>query len=216
MQKTKKIFNYDPYQSEFTANVVKIDGDKVWLDQTVFYPESGGQAGDTGYINDYLVIDTQYDGDKNIFHQLDQKPDLLLGQSVKGKIDWDRRYKIMRVHAASHIMEHFLFQVFGDLKLLGSHLNEKHDKSTYEYDGQLDQVRLLEVERLSNELIDQDLEILRCLDEKRPDFRYWQCDKIKMPCGGTHPKRTLEIGHIKLKRKTGGEGRESVITSLIS
>ena len=77
MQATKRIFNDDPYQSEFAATVLKVDGDKVWLDQTAFYPESGGQAGDTGYIDDFLVINTQYDADKNIVHQLDQTADLL-------------------------------------------------------------------------------------------------------------------------------------------
>lgn len=211
---TKRLYSEDPYKQSFEAVVKKIEGNKVWLDQTCFYPESGGQAGDTGTINDQRVIDAQFDSGKNIVHILEKEPVFRVNDLVQGKIDWERRYKIMRVHAASHIMEHFLFQVFGPLKLVGSHLNEKHDSSTYESGERLDPEKLAQVERKVNEFIAKNLSIETWPDEKKPYFRYWRCSEIQMPCGGTHPKNTSEIGPIKLKRETGGRGREKVITSL--
>lgn len=211
---TKRLYSEDPYKQSFEAVVEKIEGNKVWLDQTCFYPESGGQAGDTGTINGQRVIDTQFDSEKNIVHILEKEPIFRVNDLVQGEIDWERRYKIMRIHAASHIMEHFLFQVFGPLKLVGSHLNEKHDSSTYESEERLDLEKLAQVERKANEFIAKNLPIETWPDEKKPYFRYWKCGEIQMPCGGTHPKNTSEIGPIKLKRETGGRGREKVITFL--
>jgi len=212
---TKGLYAEDSYKQSFHATVVKIGGNKVWLNQTCFYPESGGQVGDTGILNGQRVQNTQFDSEKNVVHILESTPTLKIGDKVEGQINWERRYRIMRVHAASHIMEHFLFQVFGSLKLTGSHLNEKYDKSIYESDERLDPEKLAEVEKKANEFIAQSLPIETWPDEKRPHFRYWKCGPIQMPCGGTHPKNTSEIGPIKLKRETGGSGREKIITSLL-
>ncbi|MBU2578708.1 alanyl-tRNA editing protein [Patescibacteria group bacterium] len=212
---TKRMYSEDPYKQSFEAVVEKIEGNNVWLDQTCFYPESGGQAGDAGTLNGQRVVGAQFDTEKNIVHILESTPTFKIGDQAKGQIDWERRYKIMRVHAASHIMEHFLFQVFGSLKLTGSHLNEKYDKSTYESDERLDPEKIAEVEKRANEFIAQGLTIETWPDEKRPHFKYWKCGPIQMPCGGTHPKNTGEIGPIKLKRETGGRGREKVETSLL-
>jgi len=211
---TKRLYGENPYQKSFEAKVEKIEKNRVWLNQTCFYPESGGQTGDIGTINGQRVIDTQFDSEKNIIHIMEREPNFRSNDIVQGEIDWGRRYKIMRVHAASHVMEHFLFQVFGVLKLVGSHLNEKHDSSTYESEERLDPEKIAEVERRTNEFIEKDLPIEVWPDEKKPYFRYWKCGEIQMSCGGTHPRNASEIGPIKLKRETGGQGREKVITSL--
>jgi alanyl-tRNA synthetase len=204
----------DPYQQEFVGRATKVEGNRVWLDQTIFYPESGGQAGDAGYLGTERVTDTQFDEEKNIVHILENTASVKVGEEVSGRIDWERRYKIMRVHSASHIMEYFLFQVFGKLKLVGSHLNEKHDSSSYEYEGSLSKDELQKAQDLANEFIAQSHVIETYPDEKKLYYRWWRCGEIVMPCGGTHVKNTAEIGKIKLKRKTGGQGREQVITTV--
>ena len=208
------MYTEDPYKKSFNAVIKNIEGNNVYLDQTCFYPESGGQAGDTGTLNGQTVSDTQFDSEKNIVHILESTPDFKIGDTVKGKINWERRYKMMRIHSASHIMEHFLFQTFGELKLTGSHVNENHDSSTYESKERLDPEKLADVEKKTNEHIKKDLPIETWSDKEKTHFRYWKCGEIQMPCGGTHPKNTSEIGPIHLKRKTGGKGREKIKTSL--
>ena len=212
---TKRVYWENPYQKSFEAKIERIEGKQVWLDQTCFYPESGGQAGDIGTINGQKVIDTQFDSGKNIVHIMEKEISFQVNDVVQGEIAWERRYKIMCIHAASHIMEHFLFQIFGPLELVGSHLNEKHDSSTYESDVPFEQEKLSEVKQKVNEFIAKDLPIETWSDEKKESFRHWKCGEIQIPCGGTHPHNTSEIGKIKIKRKTGGQGREKVITSIV-
>jgi len=216
---TEKLYMKDAYLKEFEAHVIKIMGNQVLLDKTAFYSERGGQVGDTGFLNNTRVIDTKYDeNDENkhsILHIIEGNPYFKEGDSIIGRIDWDRRYKIMKNHAASHITEYFLDQIFGKLKLVGTLVNEKHDSSTYIYHEALDKDKLLQVERLSNEFILKGYEIERWEDPDRHGWWYWKAGEITMPCGGTHPLNTEEIGQISIKRKSGGKGKEKIFTMSI-
>jgi alanyl-tRNA synthetase len=215
MLNTKKLFVSDPYLKEFEATVLKTTANQVFLDRTCFYPESGGQVGDTGYLGQSRVIDTQYDSNrKTIIHIIEGECSFEEGEEVCGRIDWDRRYKIMKLHAASHVMEYFLFKVFGSLKLVGTHVNEKHDSSTYEYPDTFSSQKIEEINRLANEYISKGFVIERQHDEKNPNYLYWKAGEIEMPCCGTHPKSLDEVGPIRIKRETGGRNREKVITKL--
>lgn len=213
---TEKLFTADPYIKEFDAKIVSIKNNHIILDKTAFYAESGGQVGDTGFLNKIRVIDTKYDEKKeNIIHIVEERFDLKPGAEIIGKIDWDRRYRIMKNHAASHIMEYFLYQIFGTLKLIGTTVSEKYDSSTYERSRPFNHEEIKEIEKLSNEFISKGFEIKRWEDLERPGWRYWEAGEIKMPCGGTHPKNVREIGQISIKRKSGGKGREKVLTSIV-
>ncbi len=213
----KKLFLEDMYQCEFIAKVVAINGNNVELDQTCFYPEAGGQAGDTGTLNEFNVIDTQKDKrmGKRIIHILESTPQFKVGEEVKGKINWDKRYKTMLLHSASHIMEYFFFQVFGKQERLGSSVDHTKDRSDYVMDERLDPAKLKEVENRVNSFISENHEIKTWPDKSNPEFRFWQSGEIKESCGGTHPHNTSEIGKIRLKRKNTGAGRERVETYLM-
>ena len=210
---TKKMYWIDPYKKEFEALVEKIDGNKVVLDETYFYPEGGGQAGDRGWIEGATVVDTLYENGE-IVHLLETSPTFNERDKVSCRLDWDRRYKIMKLHSASHIMEYYLFKVFGETERLGSNVNERRDSSTYAYNERLDPEKLGETERLVNEFISKNQEILTRSSEKDPEYRFWKCGEIEEPCGGTHPRNTNEIGLVKLKRENPGGGKERVITRL--
>lgn len=219
---TEKLFMLDPYIKEFYAKVIKIDGNKIYLDKTAFYPESGGQIGDTGYLDNLMVIDTRYDDEKNIYHLIKdvqegnvQEGKINIGEIIVGRINWDRRYLIMRNHAASHIMEHFLHQIFGELKLVGTSVNDRHDSSTYLFPEAFDKDKLIQVEKLSNDFISKGFEIERWEDENMPGWWYWSAGDITIHCGGTHPRNTKEIGQISIKRKSGGKGKEKLYTSIV-
>lgn len=215
---TEKLYSTDPYIKEFEAKVLKIEGlvpKYILLDRTAFYAESGGQIGDTGFLNQTKIIDTKYDKNKeNIVHITFDELDFKEGDKIIGKIDWERRYKIMKNHAASHITEHFLFQTFGKLKLVGTRVSEKHDDSTYE-SSTLDNQKLINVEKLANEFILKGYNIERWEDHNKKGWWHWKAGDIEMPCGGTHPANVKEIGKIVVKRKSGGKGKEKILTSVV-
>ncbi|MCK4764303.1 MAG: lysine--tRNA ligase [Candidatus Aminicenantes bacterium] len=212
---TKKLFKDDPYRKEFEAEITMVKGTKVSLNQTCFYPAGGGQVGDSGTINGLPVIGTQY-GDGDIAHLLQDEPALKSGDKVKCRIDWDKRYKIMRLHSASYIMEYFLFKIFGELEGAGSSVSEKHDKSTYKHQGRLPDAKLKEVEKSVNQFLSRNLEIKIEHNPKYPELGTWTCGEISKPLSGTHPKNTQEIGQVQLKRKNGGSGKEVVVTSFLT
>ena len=100
---TKKLYWEQPYSQDFTGKIVGSDGTRVELDQTLFYPRGGGVSCDTGVLDGMKVVETSKEGDK-ILHTLESPPNFAIGQSVTGKIDWDRRHRLMRMHTAGHLL----------------------------------------------------------------------------------------------------------------
>jgi len=213
MPETEKLYNDDPYLAKFKAKVVGISGNVVKLDRTAFYPEGGGQVGDRGRIGGVNVEDIQIIGDA-IQHIMEAEPGFNIGDELDCEIDWERRHRIMRLHSAAHIMEHFLWQRLGEIERLGSRVDEKKDRADYAYEGRLPAEELKLVEEDANRFLAEghDIEILS--DPARPGVRIWRCGPMEMLCGGTHVRSTEEIGAIKLKRKNPGRGVERVETSL--
>ena len=214
---TKKLFWENPYQVEFNATVTKVIGDGVVLDATCFYPRGGGQVGDTGYINGIRVVDTQAGEETDIVHILETKPSFSAGALVHGKIDWERRYKIMRLHSAAHIVYYLMQEVFGkDCKPASSGLlDEEKERSDYLFEEKLDKEKLKVVEEGANQIIKKGYEIKTWTENGR---RYWKLELFPtMQCGGTHVKNSSEIGKIKVKRgKKPGRGRERIEIYLLS
>jgi len=100
---TRKLFWEDMYLREFDGEVELVDGNRVVLDQTAFNPRGGGLVSDTGRLNGMKVIEAAKEGD-NIFHILEAPAELRAGDRVHGTLDWDRRYRIMRMHTTAHIL----------------------------------------------------------------------------------------------------------------
>ena len=100
---TKKLYWEQPYSQDFTAKIARSDGTLVELDQTLFYPRGGGVSCDTGVLDGTKVVETSKDGDK-ILHTLKSSAGFTVGQTVTGKIDWDRRHRLMRMHTAGHLL----------------------------------------------------------------------------------------------------------------
>ena len=215
MTLTERLYDDDPYLQRFRARVLRVDGNCVALDRSAFYPEGGGQVGDSGVIDGIRVVDTQKD-DGTILHILETTPNFSVGDEVDCEIDWERRNRIMRLHSAAHIMEHYLWKQLGHIERLGSYVDEEKDRADYKYEGRLPPEVLKEVEEATNEFLVEGHEIRIDLDPTQPDIRIWRCTEIEMPCGGTHVRNTREIGRIKLKRKNPGRGKERVETSLVS
>ena len=208
---TTRLYDDDHYLKEFDAKIVSVDENHVELDQTAFYAEGGGQHGDTGTLNGETVVYTKHLDERHV-HIMEEAPSFKVGDTVHGVIDWDRKYRIMRLHTASHMMEHFLWKHFGYMKRTGSSVDDRKDRADYVHDGRLNPDKLRQVEEDTNEFLKEGHPVSITVDEN--GVRTWQCGPVEMQCAGTHVRNTNEIGEIKLKRKNPGRGEERVETSL--
>ncbi len=100
---TKKLYWEQPYSQDFTAKIIGSDSSRVELDRTLFYPKGGGVSCDTGVLGGMKVVETSKEGDK-ILHTLESPASFAVGQTVTGRIDWDRRHRLMRMHTAGHLL----------------------------------------------------------------------------------------------------------------
>lgn len=209
---TKKLFYDDAYMKEFDATVISVNGNEILLDQTAFYPFNGGQAPDNGKLNEAKVVDVQK-SDEDIIHIIEGE--LKEGDKVHGKLDWDRRYSLMRLHTAAHIVYEIFVEEFGKQKIIGSNMHPGKARLDFEYPERLDPEKLQKVKERANEVIANGLEIETWEDPEKKGYRWWKASSWKMPCGGTHVKNTSEIGEIKVKRENIGAGKERVEIKLV-
>lgn len=116
-QATRRLYYEDPYARRAEAKVLEVGGEWVALDQTIFYPEGGGQPADQGVIRidgeAFGVVEARASGDV-VYHRLDREaPAALKGESVKLELDWARRYQLMKAHSTTHLLNATLKQVLG-------------------------------------------------------------------------------------------------------
>lgn len=211
---TRKIYWEDPYTKEFDAKVVSIDANRVVLDQTAFYPRGGGQVGDTGYINGTKVLDTIKEND-SIVHLLESVPKFCINETVHGKIDWDRRHRIMRLHSAAHIVYYFMKDVYPGAEIASSGIvDDKKVREDWLIEP-FDREKLKVVEDMANDFIGKGKEIKTWTDEN--GRRHWLVDGLpEMFCAGTHVRNTKEIGKISVKRGgKPGKGKERIEVLLV-
>lgn len=214
MSPTIRLFWEDSYLKECEANVVKIENNKVILDKTIFYAFSGGQASDSGTINEIPVIEAFVSNDE-IIYTLDRLPNFKIGDKVKVKIDWEKRYKIMKLHSAAHVI-FFLFRDKTSIdKLIGSNVSEEKSRLDYAYAENISKF-LTDLENEANELFCKNIPVKIYFDEKEGKKRIWEVPTKgwKCPCGGTHVKNLNEIEKVKLKRKNLGKGKERIEITL--
>jgi misacylated tRNA(Ala) deacylase len=103
----EKVYLQDAYLKELESKVASVNGKEVQLDRTIFYPTGGGVLNDTGTIslngNSYNVVDVKKAED-SVIHILENDSDLKIGDTVNCKIEWERRYSLMRYHTAAHVV----------------------------------------------------------------------------------------------------------------
>ncbi|NOY77932.1 MAG: hypothetical protein GXO76_08700 [Calditrichaeota bacterium] len=210
---TERLYYTNSYQTEFEASVeeTRRDGDRTFvrLDKTAFYPTSGGQMHDTGWLNDTPVVDV-VEQEGLIWHALAGK---WSGKSVSGKINWERRFDFMQQHTGFHLLAGaFLHHL--KIETLSSHLGE--EISTI--DVKTDRISLDEVagvENLANRIIAENRTVKAFFVEpgelshlplrKEPEvpgkIRLVEIDDFDLdPCGGTHVGRTGEVQLVKIVR----------------
>jgi Ser-tRNA(Ala) deacylase AlaX len=208
---TLKLFWKDPYLKECEATVISIDENEITLDRTIFYAFSGGQSSDSGFIGEIPVKEAIVRGE-DIIYVLEEEPNFKVGDKVIVRIDWDKRYKIMKLHSAAHVIFFIFEEKTKAKKIIGSNVNEEKSRLDYLYEENISEF-LPEVEKEANEeIFSNDMKVKTYFDKENPEKRWWELPKKgwKCPCGGTHVKNMNEIKTIRLKRKNIGKGKERI------
>ena len=206
---TTKVFWQDPYLTELNTTVQTVSGNKITLKETIFYAFSGGQESDQGTIGSHHVLEAKKE-EKEIFYTLDENHGLNVGDSVKIMIDWDRRYKLMRLHFAAEVVLELVCQKFPDVVKVGAHIAQDKSRIDFEWNQNVSPF-LPDLQQAAQNIIDSNQEIISAFSDEHNERRYWKINEFsQVPCGGTHIKRTGEMGTIRLKRVNPGKGRERI------
>ena len=194
---------------------------EIVLDVTPFYGESGGQAGDTGYLEgdgfSFRVLDTKKPVDKFIVHKgIVQKGKIKIGDAVQVIVDEDRRKAIAANHSGTHILQAALKAVLGDhIKQSGSLVNAERLRFDFTHFSKISDDEMQRVEDIANNVIRKNLAVqtdvcaleealktgaTAVFDEKYgATVRIVKMGQMSMElCGGTHVQHTGEIGLLKV------------------
>jgi alanyl-tRNA synthetase len=191
-----------------------VENDTITLDRTIFYASSGGQESDTGTMNDLKIIRAEK-RDTEIYYTLESPHDLKPGDAIVIKIDWARRYRLMRLHFAAEIVLELVYQLFGRPLKIGANISEDKARLDFLWEGRISDIFSVLIER-SGKIIEADLPIRSEYSDYEQEQRYWEIDGFaRVSCGGTHPRRTGEVGRISLKRNNIGKGKERIEIYLI-
>lgn len=210
----EKLYYTDQYIKEFTAEIIDIkekdSNFHIQLDKTAFFPGGGGQFCDTGKIDNHKVIDV-YEEDGLVFHVTKTKP--IKVHKVKCSIDWEKREDGMNQHFGQHVLSGCFFKLF-NANTVGFHLGQ--DFSTVDIQGFLTEEQIREAENFANEIINRDIcaEFLtpdkkelkkmglrRDLPKTNEQIRVVKIGDLDInACCGVHPRSTLSLRMIKIKR----------------
>lgn len=206
---TVKIFWDDPYLTKLNTSVKTVDGNCITLSETIFYAFSGGQESDAGTIGEYDVLKAQKDGSE-IYYTLPDNHTIKVNDIITITIDWNRRYRLMRLHFAAEIVLELIYQKFPKIPKVGAHIGEQKARIDFRLHESLTPF-LKELQHTAQTIIDKNQPIISDFSDKANERRYWKiADFAAVPCGGTHIRNTNEIGHIRLKRVNPGKGVERI------
>jgi misacylated tRNA(Ala) deacylase len=213
---TEALFRHDSYLKACDAVVTAVDDDGIVLDRTVFYAVGGGQPGDTGTLEwdggSATVIDTRYGEDGDIRHIIASDADRpRAGDTVHAEIDWDRRYRHMRMHTALHLLGSVL-----QYGVTGGSISTQKSRLDFDMEDTVDKDEvgtalqaLVEEDHpvscrwITDEELEAQPELVRTLSVKPPQgagkIRLLEIDGVDLqPCGGTHLRSTGEVGQVRI------------------
>ncbi|MBN1259510.1 MAG: alanyl-tRNA editing protein [Anaerolineae bacterium] len=211
---TRKLYYENAKLQSFTAEVVaQIEterGPAVQLDQTAFYPTSGGQQHDTGHLNNVPVLDVGLDEEGEVWHLLAHP---LSASAVEGRIEWSRRFDLMQQHTGQHLLSAAFAREL-QAGTLAVHMGAS--ENTVDLDiAELTWETAFEIEDAINQIIteNRDVEARFVDDEELARLSLRREPKVPgpirvvsiagfdaTPCGGTHTELTGEVGLVKISR----------------
>jgi misacylated tRNA(Ala) deacylase len=215
---TEELFLGDAYLKEFEARVVRLDGREVVLDRTAFYPGGGGQPADKGTLGIGPVRAKVVDARREkgaVVHVLDQ-PIPGTVKTLRGELDWERRYAHMRHHTALHVLSGVIWRSFG-AKVTGGQMRADRARMDFSFPGEWTAEVVADIERRTNAALAEErpvrvYELPREEALKNPDLIRTQVDLVPervrrvriveiegldtQADGGTHVANTREVGRI--------------------
>jgi len=224
MGKTERLYYNDSHLTEFEAKVIDVTGrvsgwSAVKLDRTAFYPTGGGQPSDTGILGGSRVIECIDEEENGITHVVQGSYTFEIGQSVKGVIDWERRFDHLQQHTGQHILSQAFVKLF-DAETRSFRMME----NLCEIDVDLYEPSDAKIERaaeLANKIIWENRSVtirnvddeeaaslpLRKESSRKGELRLIEIEGFDLtPCGGTHAKQTGEVGIIVARSWSRAKG----------
>ena len=227
---TQRLYSTDQYARETEATIVDVDPDdgRVLLDRTVFYPGGGGQPPDVGELHlgdDRLAVARVTADDRGVWHWLDGGLPST-GTTVRAAVDWERRYRLMRIHTAMHALCGVVWERFAS-PVTGGNMEPGVGRLDFELpdwdpealqpleeelNAQLAAARPVQIAFLPREEADQDPSLIRTKVSLLPDsLREVRVVDIvgldRQADGGTHVASTSEVGRVRVvKAESKGKG----------
>jgi misacylated tRNA(Ala) deacylase len=228
---TELLYLRDAYLQQFTATVVAARDGAVALDRTAFYPTGGGQPADSGTLAGRPVIDVRKEGDL-VWHTVGAGDGDLpaVGETVEGRIDWERRHRLMRTHTALHVLCGVIWNEW-QVPVTGGNMEPLSARMDFEFDplpegfatrveslvnAELAADRPIDVQFLPRDTAVMDEDLIRTkvnmIPESVPEIRVVDIIGLdKQADGGTHVRTTGEVGRIKvLKTESKGKGNKRI------
>jgi misacylated tRNA(Ala) deacylase len=214
---TELLYLTDSYLKEFEATVMAIEGDRVALDRTAFYPGGGGQPADQGTLlwddGQAQVVKVKKQGDQ-VWHKLDVEPPPV-GTPVRGVLDWEHRFKLMCTHTALHILCGVIWRDYGalvtggNMKPLAARMDFELEHMSVDFAQEVEEkinaevvaARPVKIYILPREEAFQIPDLIRTkinlLPESIREVRIVEIEGLDMQAdGGTHVANTSDVGTI--------------------
>ena len=213
---TEELFRSDAYLKACDAIVTGVHEHAVTLDRTVFYPLGGGQPGDSGNLSwdggSARIVATRYGEAGEILHVLDEGAALpAAGDAVTVTLDWDRRYRHMRMHTAMHLLGAVLkYGVTGgnisaEKSRLDFDMEDTVDKEATQaaLDGLVAGDHPVSCRWITDAELDAQPELVRTMSVQPPrgkgTVRLLEIEGVDLqPCGGTHVRSSAEVGQVRV------------------
>lgn len=230
----EELFRQDAYLKQADATVTAVEERGVRLDRSIFYPTGGGQPGDTGLLRwvggEAKVVDTIKAEGNDVLHVLaPESPKPAVGTRVQAEINWERRYKHMRMHTALHVMSAVIKG-----NVTGGQVNADKSRLDFNLEGEVptkewvtDEInKILSVDRpvvpqwVTDEELGSRPELVKTMSVRPPigqgRVRLLSIEGVDLQaCGGTHVAQTAEIGRVEcIKIENKGKMNRRFIIAL--
>jgi Ser-tRNA(Ala) deacylase AlaX len=221
----RRLFWEDMYLREFDGTVISVEGNRVVLDQTAFYPRGGGLVSDTGRLGGAMVTEVIKENEE-VIHLVDHPELLKVGEVVHGSIDWDRRYEVMKMHTTAHILCAIVNRETGAL-ITGNQINPGESRIDFNLES-FDREKISDYTKAANDVVGRGLEVKSYFMNREEALRMPGLVKLANALppsvdvlrivqigdvdtqadGGVHVGNTREIGEIVID-KTENKGKNN-------